>query len=131
MSVRDDLRWTRPGGYGPATTVRRDAHCIVVCGICQHESIGDFFGSVWSVPPSEKDAWRQHQRHVDAKHPLPRELRPSDYLGERAENLGNPPTRGSSTNMEYAPPGTFSWAQKARVLIRDLLAALEKAEDNA
>lgn len=128
MSRYDELKRRRPNGYGPATTKHRDEHCIVVCGICQHESIGDYFGAAWINPPNVKDAWHQHQQHVDAKHPLPRELRPSDYLGELVANLGKPPTRGYSTNMEYAPPGTCAWTRTARVLINDLLAALERAE---
>jgi hypothetical protein len=119
MTRYDELKRRRPNGYGPATTKHRDGHCIVVCGLCQHESIGDFFGAVWTEPPNAKDAWQQHQQHVDAKHPLPRDLRPSDYLGERAQNLGGPPTGAFSTSMEYAPPGTRAWTYKARVLIHD------------
>lgn len=106
------------------TTRRRDGHCLVVCS-CGHESIGDFFDSVRSHNP--KDAWWRHKLHVDAKHTVP-EVKPSDYLGMRADELGRPPAPNYTTNMEYAPPGTCKYARDAYKLIRDLVAALVEAE---
>lgn len=68
--------------------------------------------------------WKLH-RLVD------RDPRPSDYLGQRVENLGDPPHWNMNTNAEYAAPGLNVWSQLAWKLIQDLLSALEEAEIDA
>lgn len=89
-------------------------------------------GVVSSAGPSaavyltEDDA-RMLARYL-MEHVPPSDLKASDYLGERVDNLGAPPSSSLVENMEFAAPGTTAWAKQAHVLIGQLLSALDEAE---